>query len=104
MYKNNGMDKTYNNNKPKEVFKNFDKKPPRYSTDSFVKELITKKIRICLINGDIFEGILNELGMFDIKIAINTEDKTIIAGKEMSRNVVKDRIFMKSGILWIEVQ
>lgn len=103
MYNNGRMDKT-NYNKPKEVFNNsLDKKPLRYSTDSFVKELIGKKIRIGLINGDVFEGILKELGMYDIMVAINTEDKTNIGGKEIIRNITKDRIFMKSAIIWVEV-
>jgi small nuclear ribonucleoprotein (snRNP)-like protein len=105
MYKNsgNGLDKTYNYNKSDKVFNNSEKKPLRYSTDSFIKELIGKKIRICLINNEIFEGTLKELGMYDILISINIEDKTNIAGKEIIRNIVKDRIFMKSAIIWVEV-
>ncbi len=103
MYNNGRMDKT-NCNKPDKVFNNsVDKKPLRYSTDSFVKELIGKKIRIGLINGDTFQGSLKELGMYDVKVALTIEDKTNIGGKEIIRNITKDRIFFKSAIIWVEV-
>ena len=103
MYKNNNVVDNNKNNKDLKVFNNIDKKPLRYSTDSFVKELIGKKIKIGLTNNQVFEGTLKELGMYNILISINTEDKTNIGGREIVRNVVKDRIFMKSGILWVEV-
>ena len=104
MYKNNvGID---NNkyNKSKEVLNSYEKKPLRYSTDSYTKELIGKRMRICLINNVVFEGVLKELGMYDISVSINTEEKTLIGGKEIVRNTVKERIFMKSAIIWVEVQ
>ncbi|WP_287961531.1 hypothetical protein [Acidiplasma sp.] len=94
-----------NPNKDSKVFNNsVEKKPLRYSRDSYTKELIGKRMRICLTNNDIFDGVLKELGMYDILIAINTEEKTLIGGKEIVRNTVKDRIFMKSAIIWVEVQ
>lgn len=91
-----------NYNKPNNVFKTSEK-PLRYSQDSFVKELIGKKIRICLTNNEIFEGILKQLGMYDILLSVSIPEKIMISGKEMIRDSNKDRIFMKSGILWIEV-
>ncbi len=103
MIENRNGSNNFNFNKTKEVLNTYDKKPLRYSTDSFVKELISKKIRIGLINNQIYEGILKELGMYDVKVAVNTEEKTLIGGKEIVRNTVKDRIFMKSAIIWVEV-
>ncbi|MGP6207687.1 hypothetical protein ACNF42_06655 [Cuniculiplasma sp. SKW3] len=89
-------------NKPKEVFKTSEK-PLRYSQDSFVKELIGKRIRICLTNNEIFEGNLKQLGMYDILLSVNITEKIMIAGKEMLKDTQKDRIFMKSSIVWVEV-
>ncbi|MGP6294510.1 hypothetical protein [Caldiplasma sukawensis] len=89
-------------NKNTELFKHSEK-PLRYSQDSFVKELIGKRIRICLTNNEIFEGNLKQLGMYDILMSVAIQEKIIISGKEMIRDSQKDRIFMKSAIIWIEV-
>ncbi|MGP6221054.1 hypothetical protein [Caldiplasma sukawensis] len=91
-----------NSNKTTEVFKHSER-PLRYSQDSFVKELIGKRIRICLTNNEIFEGNLKQLGMYDILMSVAIQEKIIISGKEMIRDSQKDRIFMKSAIIWIEV-
>ncbi|MGP6240155.1 hypothetical protein ACNF40_07070 [Cuniculiplasma sp. SKW4] len=90
-------------NKNTELFKHSEK-PLRYSQDSFVKELIGKKIKICLTNQEIFEGNLKQLGMYDILLSVSIPEKIIISGKEMIRDSQKDRIFMKSSIVWVEVQ
>lgn len=97
-----GVERVGNNIKPKEVFKTSDK-PLRYTQDSFIKELIGKKIRISLINQEIFDGTLKQLGMYDILLSVNISEKIMISGKEMIRDTQKDRIFMKSAIIWIEV-
>jgi small nuclear ribonucleoprotein (snRNP)-like protein len=98
-----GMERVGISNKTKEVF-NHSEKPLRYSQDSFVKELIGKKIRICLTNNEIFDGTLKQLGMYDILLSVSISEKIMISGKEMTRDTQKDRIFMKSSIVWVEVQ
>ena len=72
------------------VFKDSDskeKKPQRYSQDSFVKELIGKTVKVTLINAQVISGRLLELGMFDIRL--QTPESQIIV--------------MKSGILTVQV-
>lgn len=97
-----GLERVGTFNKGKEVFNNSGK-PLRYSQDSFVKELIGKKIRISLINQEIFDGTLKQLGMYDILLSLSIREKIMISGKEMIRDSNKDRIFMKSAIVWVEV-
>ena len=84
------------------VFKN-SPKPLRYSKDSFIKELIGKKIRISLVNQEVFEGTLKELGMYDVLVEIRNTEKINVAGKEITREATKQRIFMKAHIVWAEV-
>lgn len=86
-----------------EVFRNSQKKPLRYSQDSFIKELIGEKIRISLTTSEVFEGILRQLGMFDCLVEIKEVEKINVSGKEITRDTTKNRIFMKSNIVWIEV-
>ena len=86
-----------------EVFKNNDKKPLRYSRDSFVKELIGKNIRISLTTREVFEGILKELGIYDFLVEVTVAEKITISGKEVTRDSKKQRVFMKSSVAWIEV-
>ena len=85
------------------VFNYGDKKPLRYSKDSFVKELIGKNIRISLITQEIFDGVLRELGMYDFLIETKVAEKIIISGKEVTRDSQRQRIFMKSSVVWVEV-
>ena len=56
-----------------------------------------KKIRISLINQEIFDGTLKQLGMYDILLSLSIREKIMISGKEMIRDSNKDRIFMKSA-------
>ena len=86
-----------------EVFINSERKPLRYSHDSFVKELIDKNIRISLTTKDVFEGVLKEIGMYDFLLEIKVSEKLIISGKEVTRDSRKQRIFLKSSVAWIEV-
>ena len=92
-----------NGNNVSGVFKSDQTKPLRYSHDSFVKELIGKKIRISLTTNEVFEGILKEVGMYDVQLAINIPEKIVVSGKEMVKETTKFRIFFKSSIVWIEV-
>ena len=86
-----------------EVFKNSEKKPLRYSRDSFVKELIGKNIRISLTTREVFEGILKELGIYDFLVEVTVAEKITISGKEVTRDSKKQRVFMKSSVAWVEV-
>lgn len=90
-------------NDPSKVFKGAEKKPLRYSQDSFIKDLIGKKIRISLTTKEVFDGVLKELGIYDILMEIKTTETINVSGKEMSRDTTKQRIFMKSNIVWAEV-
>ena len=85
------------------VFNNSQKKPLRYSQDSFVKEIIGKKVRISLTTNEVYFGILRQLGMYDILMEIKTTETINASGKEITRDTTKNRIFMKSNIVWIEV-
>ena len=85
------------------VFKNDQKKPLRYSQDSFVRELINKKIRISLTTQDVFDGTLKQLGMYDILLEIKISEKINVEGMEITREATKERIFIKSNIVWVEV-
>ena len=76
---------SYNNQN--QAFKGSEKKPQRYSKDSFTKELIDKVVKITLTNGSVVQGRLLELGMYDIKL-------------QTSQNQL---IVMKSSILTVEV-
>lgn len=102
MEKGREREKGYINN-PTGVFKGEEKQPLRYSHDSFVKELIGKKIRISLTTNEVFEGILKEVGMYDVQLVINIPEKITVSGKEMVRETVRNRIFLKSAIVWVEV-
>jgi len=84
-------------------FETQDRKPLRYSQDSFVKELIGKTLTIELINGKILKGKLLELGMFDVMIELKSTENYIVSGKPMVRDVNKNLIVMKSSIISVEV-
>ena len=86
-----------------EVFKSNEKKPLRYSHDSFVKELIGKNVKISLTTKEVFEGTLKEVGMYDFLMEISVSEKLVISGKEVIRDSRKARIFMKSSVAWVEV-
>ena len=75
----------YNNRN--QTFKGSEKKPQRYTKDSFVRDLIGKVIKISLINGSTLQGRLIELGMYDIRV--QTSQSQLIV--------------MKSAILTVEV-
>jgi len=99
-YNNRG--KPFNNSGTKD-FRTQDRKPLRYSEDSFVKELIGKTIQIELVNGKILKGKLLNLGMFDVLIELKSEETVNISGKPMVRDVLKNLIILKSAILTVEV-
>ena len=65
------------------------KTPLRYSIDSFVKRIIRNTIEVKLIDNEIS--------------SVNIQEKIIITGKEIIKNIAMDRIFLKCEILWLEV-
>ena len=75
----------YNNRN--QVYKGSEKKPQRYTKDSFTKELIGKVVKLTLTNGSTLQGRLIELGMYDIKVQTATNQL----------------IILKSAILTVEV-
>ena len=75
----------YNNRE--NVFKGSEKKPQRYTKDSFVRDLIDKVVKITLTNGSVVQGRLLELGMYDVKVQTATNQL----------------IILKSAILTVEV-
>ncbi len=92
-----------NSSNSTEVFNNSQKKPLRYSRDSFVRELIGQKVRISLTTQEVFEGTLKQVGMYDCLIEVKIAETINVSGKEITREATKKRIFMKSNIVWIEV-
>ena len=78
---NNNQGRVFNNSDARE------KKPERYSKDSFVRELIGKVVKIRLVNGSELQGRLLEIGMYDI--LMQTSQARLIV--------------MKSAIMTIEV-
>ena len=75
------------NNNSNRTFKGSEKKPQRYTKDSFTKELISKVVKLSLINGSVVQGRLLELGMYDVKVQTPTTQL----------------IILKSAILTVEV-
>ena len=92
-----------NNNKNKVVNNSGKEKIQRYSQDSFTKDLIGKKVKLVLDNNTIVEGILKQLGMFDILLEVKTTQTIAIDGRSMSRDVVKPIIYLKQHIVSVEV-
>ena len=85
------------------VFNNSQKKPLRYSKDSFTRELLGKHIRMKTTSNEIFDGTLKEIGMFDVFLEAKSTETYNINGKTMTKDVTKNIIFLKGQIVWIEV-
>ncbi len=78
------------NNNWNQVDKNSgQQKTQRYSTDSFTKEPIGKRIKLTLHNGTFAEGILKQVGMFDTLVEVKATQNITIDGKNLSRDAVK---------------
>ena len=99
---------TANFNKAEKVFKGNDgkndnnvaKKPLRYSEDALTKKLENKKIRVTLINNQVFQGILVNLGVYDLTIRHKVKEQF----GEAFRETEKDVIVMKAVICTVEVE
>ena len=78
------------NNNRNQVDKNSgQQKIQRYSQDSFTKELIGKRIKLTLHNGTYAEGILKQVGMFDVLVEVKATQNIVVDGKNLSRDAVK---------------
>lgn len=94
----NNRVKVYNNSDAK----NYDnvKKPLRYNEDDLNKSLLNKKVKITLINNQVFQGILVNLGVYDLTIRHKVKEQF----GEAFRETEKDVIVMKAVICTVEVE
>ena len=83
--------KKFDNNEPK--------KPLRYSEDALTKKLENKKIRVTLINNNVIEGILVNLGVYDLTIRHKVKEQFGTVFRESD----KDIIILKATIITVEV-
>ena len=89
--------KGHSNHGP-EVFNN-SQKPKRYGEDALNKGLVGKKLKIVLLNGQTLEGVLSNLGMYDLTLTQKVQEKF----GALVRDSEKTLILMKAGVLTIEV-
>ncbi len=80
------------------VFKSSDK-PKRYGEDALNKSLLAKKVRVTLINGKTIEGILTNVGMYDLSVTIKEQQRIGALIKENDRII----IVLKASIATVEV-
>ena len=87
-----------NSNNAPGVFKSSEK-PKRYNDDALNKSLLGKKVKITLINSQIVEGTLSNLGIYDLSISHKVQEKfgTLIRESE------KVIIVLKASIAAVEV-
>jgi len=100
---NNNEKKVFNNSGTKD-FRTQDRKPLRYSQDSFTRELINKTIMIELVNGKILSGKLLDVGMYDVRIEVKSSENFVVSGKPITKDIIKNLIVMKSAICTVEVK
>ena len=93
---NNGA-RVFNNDAGKND--NVAKKPLRYNEDALTKKLENKKIKVTLINNNVIEGILVNLGVYDLTIKRKIQEQFGQAFRESE----KDIIIMKATIITVEV-
>jgi len=84
-------------------FETQDRKPLRYSVDSFTKQLIGKNVTIELVNGKILSGKLLQLGMYDVLIEVKSVENFIVSGQTLTKDVTRNLIVLKSAISTAEV-
>ena len=96
-YNNGG--RVFNNDAGKND-NNVAKKPLRYSEDALTKKLENKKIRVTLINNNVIEGILVNLGVYDLTIRHKVNEQFGQAFRESEKEI----IIMKAVICTVEVQ
>ena len=79
------------------VFKS-DPKPRRYGEDALSKALLGKRLRIALINGQTIEGVLSNLGMYDLTLTQKVQEKFGALIKDTEKTIT----VMKAAILTLE--
>ncbi len=79
------------------VFKS-DQKPRRYGEDALSKALLGKRLRIALINGQTIEGVLSNLGMYDLTLTQKVQEKFGALIKDTEKTIT----VMKAAILTLE--
>ena len=89
--------KDNSNNAPR-VFKG-DQKPKRYNDDALNKSLLGKKVKITLINSQIIEGTLSNLGIYDLSVSRKVQEKF----EALIRESEKVIIVLKASIATVEV-
>ena len=88
---------TYDGNKDGN---NVIKKTLRYGEDDVNKTLLGKNVKITLINGREINGVLSNLGMYDL--TVKTKVKQVF-NRNITREVEKPIIILKSAIATVEV-
>ena len=96
---NNGQ-KVFNGNDSKKFDNNEPKKPLRYSEDALTKKLENRKIKVTLINNNVIEGILVNLGVYDLTVKRKVKEQFGQAYRESEKEI----IILKAVIATVEVQ
>lgn len=89
--------KDNSNNAPR-VFKG-DQKPKRYNDDALNKSLLGKRVKITLINSQIIEGTLSNLGIYDLSVSRKVQEKFGALIRENEKVI----IVLKASIATVEV-
>jgi hypothetical protein len=90
-------EKGNSNNAPR-VFKG-DQKPKRYNDDALNKSLLGKRVKITLINSQIIEGTLSNLGIYDLSVSRKVQEKFGALIRENEKVI----IVLKASIATVEV-
>lgn len=90
--------KVFNNNDGKNYDNNV-KKPLRYGEDALSKNLLNKKLKIKLIDNEVIEGILTNLGMYDLTIRRKIQEQFGTVFREKENEI----IILKATIITVEV-
>ena len=80
------------------VFKS-DQKPKRYNDDALNKSILGKKVKITLINSQIIEGTLSNLGIYDLSVFHKAQEKFGALIRESEKVI----IVLKASIATVEV-
>ena len=87
-----------NSNNAPGVFKSSEK-PKRYNDDALNKSLLGKKVKMTLINSQIIEGTLSNLGIYDLSISHKVQEKFGALIRENEKTI----IVLKANISTLEV-
>ena len=96
----NNTEKVFNGTDGKKFDNNVAKKPLRYSEDALTKKLENKRIKITLINNNVIEGILVNLGVYDLTVKRKVREQFGTVFRESEKEI----IIMKATISTVEVE